>query len=73
MYNVFTLSAHYFCHISKMYILYIFPKISQKSNFVQIRPVGAQSFHSNRQMKGRTDGQTLTKNLTLIVLMWRIG
>ena len=39
----------------------IFSKNAQKSNFMKIRPVGAQSFNTDRQMKGRRDeGRTDT-------------
>jgi hypothetical protein len=42
-----------------------FFKNTQISNFMKIRPVGAELFHADRQTDGRTEGQTDMTKLTV--------
>jgi len=61
-----TLSSVASCKVSVIHVrsewylklLDIFSKNTRMSNFMRIRPVGAELFHGDIRKEGRTDGQT---------------
>jgi hypothetical protein len=65
MYGGLHVKYRYSCHILiKQTLLDKFSKNPQTSNFMKIRPVGAELFHAN----GRADGQT---DVTKLIVAFR--